>query len=56
MKAIRILTHEEIDVRLMPHEELDYKNSPCPFCGTNEEHYDCDEEKSIYCPKELKII
>jgi hypothetical protein len=57
MKAIIKSIHEEIEVREMPKEELDYTIEPfCPRCDDKVNHYECEENGSIYCPKELNIL
>jgi len=57
MKVIRISIGEELEVREIPKDELDYTREPfCPRCDDRVNHYECEEEKSIYCPKELRFL
>lgn len=56
MKAIRKSINVEIEVREIPQDEIDYTEEPfCPRCHDKVNHYECEEEALIYCPKELSF-
>jgi len=56
MKAIRKSPRYELEVREIPKEELDYTQEPlCPRCDDRVNHYECEEEGAVYCPKDLEL-
>ncbi len=57
MKAKRLDINVELEVREIPQDELDYTQKPfCPRCDSKANHYECEEESSIYCPSDLQLL